>query len=829
MRVIDFLKQKSTRVIAFVSACVIFAVCAAVALTQFAKIQKSYENHHELYYRYNGTIAEEQELFSKLWLIGNMYLRNLNSKGEFTGSDELKKSTETALKELGLMDSNGKITIGENENFKYYVSWEDNSISSDNKSFDEIFNSDYYSTVQTNGKISHSNMHGYGYYSFYDNYHWYYTDYGMTYYDFPHTINGKMATAVYDYDTKDLDSYVDNLGVRIYYKKDGSTPIPNPYDEYLLDRSNNIYRYDEYVTEDYYNNYYDEYIEETTIPELEEFPNEHNISEVKIPSKVLKNNDYILYDKNSDEWIELPQDIRYTGNEIPLKICITPSAQLISICQQMETDNQLSEQMMARYFLNVIPFLVLIVVLIGYFWIADGYDVKKKKFVLSAFDKIWVEVILVCITLFVAASVFSLDVIDDLADNMSYYLDNYHTSIVAIGTFAWTTLLALIVICINSIIRRFKCKSFWKTTLCYKIWNKFIKKILSKIYRKIKSNVKFLKNMAFDKDMKDNKIFARRFLIKLGLFLLVTLFIMSLNAEPSVAWVIISVVYIYFSLKDIKAVTELSKHINDIYGGDYSAKEVNMVSPTYTMTEKLNNISDGIQTAVDKRLQSERMKIELVTNVSHDLKTPLTSIISYINLLSMEELSPVATDYVKILEQKSERLREIVADVFDIAKATSRTDINFEMIDAVILVEQVMGDMSDRIENSGREIRKTISAETAPVYADGKKLYRVLQNIIDNALKYSLENTRIYLTLKKENGNAVITLKNISSYEITFSPEEITERFTRGDESRTTEGSGLGLSIAKSFTEACGGSFEIIIDGDVFEADVTLPITIKEK
>ncbi|MBO5104343.1 MAG: GHKL domain-containing protein [Ruminococcus sp.] len=150
------------------------------------------------------------------------------------------------------------------------------------------------------------------------------------------------------------------------------------------------------------------------------------------------------------------------------------------------------------------------------------------------------------------------------------------------------------------------------------------------------------------------------------------------------------------------------------------------------------------------------------------------------------------------------------------------------MIDAVILVEQVLGDMSDRIEESGKEIRKTVSADTAPVYADGKKLYRVLQNIIDNALKYSLDNTRIYLTLKKENSNAVITVKNISSYEIKFTPEEITERFTRGDESRTTEGNGLGLSIAKSFTEACGGSFEIIIDGDVFEADVTLPITFKQ-
>ncbi|MDE6678538.1 MAG: HAMP domain-containing histidine kinase, partial [Ruminococcus sp.] len=319
-----------------------------------------------------------------------------------------------------------------------------------------------------------------------------------------------------------------------------------------------------------------------------------------------------------------------------------------------------------------------------------------------------------------------------------------------------------------------------------------------------------------------------RLLIKSGIFMIATIFACSIESIFGSA--IIFLIYVLLIFKDVKAITELSKQIDEIYSGDYTTKEVRMDYPTYTMTEKLNNISDGIQTAVDKRLQSERMKIELVTNVSHDLKTPLTSIISYINLLSMEEnLSPVARDYVKILENKSARLSEIVSDVFDIAKATSRTDINLEMIDAVILMEQVLGDMADRIEDSGKEIRKTVSAENAPVYADGKRLYRVLQNVIDNALKYSLDNTRIYLTLTRTIDTVTIKIKNISSYEIKCTPEELTERFTRGDESRTTEGNGLGLSIAKSFTEACGGKFAITIDGDVFEATVTLDIATKEK
>ncbi|MDE5771124.1 MAG: HAMP domain-containing histidine kinase [Ruminococcus sp.] len=835
MKVLDFLKQKSTRIIAFVSACIIFAVCAAGAISRYFSIQNLYAGYNE--FRDSERIEEIGELFSELWVVGNMYLRNLDENGKFVGSKELKDSTEKALKELGLMDEKGNITISEHEDLYYYVSWGKNSISTDNRSYDDIYDSEAYSTTQLNGHISHSMFFTYYYYN---DAHWYTTDYGMTYYDFPHTINDMMATAVFDYDTTDLDYYLDNYGVTIYYKKDGSTPVPTP--ETFSDNIDiEVYRYDgdynEYYSEIREEGYYDEYgryvqTVQPNVPNAEVFEiTSEKINIPEIPDNLLEydENSYILYDKENNEWVKVKNHSTQYGNEVPLKICITPSENLLVLYKQYINDISRADEIMTRFLLAALPFLALSAILILFFIVTSGYDVKKKKFVMNSTDKIWAEAVIATGALFAGAFVFSLDAFSSFINFMKRYSENYQLIVTSLYITAWTAALAFEVLFVNTIINRLKCRSLLKTTLCYKIWDRFIKKIFGRIYRKTKSNLKFLKDMAFDKDMKDNKIFVRRFLIKVGLFILVTLFMMSLNAEPSIVWVIIAVVYIYFSLKDINAITELSKHINDIYGGDYSAKEVHMSLPTYTMTEKLNNISDGIQTAVDKRLQSERMKIDLVTNVSHDLKTPLTSIISYINLLSMEELSPVARDYVKILEQKSERLREIVADVFDIAKATSRTDINFEMIDAVILVEQVLGDMSDRIEKSGREIRKTVSAETAPVYADGKKLYRVLQNIIDNALKYSLESTRIYLTLKKENGNAVITVKNISSYEIKFTPEEITERFTRGDESRTTEGSGLGLSIAKSFTEACGGRFEIIIDGDVFEADVTLPITIKEK
>ncbi len=810
------LKEKSTRIIAFVSACIIFAICAVSGLSDIFSNKKIYDKYNSFYMRSAGSHEEAEEIFSKLWVVGNMYLRNLDENGKFTGSDELKNSTEKALKELEIMDSKGNITITKSENFDYYVSWGENSISTDNKSYDEIYKSDVFSITMLNDTISHSSSMG-GYSNYYDG-SWYTTDYGMTYYDFPHTINNIMASAVYDYDTTELDYYIDNYGVKIYYKKDGSTPVPNPEE-----CSSN------FGMEVYYNEqepYYDRYGNIVEVPEDEE------IEKVTVPASLLKDNDnsYILYNNDENKWVKVKENTKNIGNEIPLKICVSPSEKILPIYQQLESDMKKAEKNITRSLLGLIPFIVIVVVLMGYFVVADGYDVKQKKFVMNSVDKIFAEIIIAVIFGLGIAFIGSFELIYEFYDVIEHSYSNPQAISAAAGSFLLTLIFALFTLTASSIIKRFKCRSFWKTTFTSRIWKIFVK-IMKRIYKKIKSISAIIKDTIFSKDMHNNNVFAKRFMIKHGLFIFAILLFASINSNFDIWSIIfiISVVYIFSNLKDIKAMTELSKQINDIYDGDYSEKEVHMDSPTYTMTEKLNNISDGIQTAVDKRIQSERMKIDLVTNVSHDLKTPLTSIISYINLLSMEELSPVARDYVKILEQKSERLHEIVADVFDIAKATSRTDINFEMIDAVILVEQVLADMTDRIDKSGREIRKTISAETAPIYADGKKLYRVLQNLIDNALKYSLENTRIYLTLKKENGNAVITLKNISSYEIKFTPEEITERFTRGDESRTTEGNGLGLSIAKSFTEACGGSFEIIIDGDVFEADITLPVTIKEK
>ena len=301
------------------------------------------------------------------------------------------------------------------------------------------------------------------------------------------------------------------------------------------------------------------------------------------------------------------------------------------------------------------------------------------------------------------------------------------------------------------------------------------------------------------------------------------------NAEEAYLCVVMSIIlYGMAIISDLKAVNILGKYIDEISNGSYTTRSVKQTSPAYYLTEKLNGISVNINTAVENQVRSERMKVDLVTNVSHDIKTPLTSIVSYVDLLSKDEsLSPESRSYVQILEQKTDRLKKIVSDLFDLAKATSKTDVDSEEIDAVILINQVLADMGDKIKRYGKTVKTEIYTDEAHFIADGKKMYRTLQNIIDNALKYSLEGTRIFLSVSEEDSDVIIKLKNTSSYEMNFSTDEITERFVRGDCSRTSEGSGLGLSIAKSFTEACGGTFKIQIDGDTFCVNISFPVAEK--
>ncbi|KGN00892.1 histidine kinase [Clostridium novyi A str. 4570] len=238
------------------------------------------------------------------------------------------------------------------------------------------------------------------------------------------------------------------------------------------------------------------------------------------------------------------------------------------------------------------------------------------------------------------------------------------------------------------------------------------------------------------------------------------------------------------------------------------------------LANNINNIKEGYNKAVAEEIKSQKFKSELITNVSHDLKTPLTSIINYIKLLQQEGISKEEIEgYIGVLDRKSERLKTLIEDLFEASKvSTGAVELNMERLDVVSLLKQSLGEFSERIENSSLNFR--INLPSKPIYCnlDGKKTWRLFENLIGNILKYSQENTRVYIDLQEKNDEVIITMKNISSYEMNFEADELFERFKRGDESRSTEGSGLGLAIANSIAELQGGSLDIEIDGDLFKS-----------
>jgi len=241
--------------------------------------------------------------------------------------------------------------------------------------------------------------------------------------------------------------------------------------------------------------------------------------------------------------------------------------------------------------------------------------------------------------------------------------------------------------------------------------------------------------------------------------------------------------------------------------------------------ENLNRIGDGLSRSVDSQLRSERMKTELITNVSHDLKTPLTSIVNYVDLLKKEHLEGTAAEYVEVLDRQSARLKKLTEDLVEASKAsTGSLNVAVERVKLGELIEQAQAEYAERLATSGLKTMTRIPEEPVEVWADGKYVWRILDNLLSNVCKYAMPDTRVYLDVRKEGERAVLSVKNISRECLNISADELMERFVRGDSSRATEGSGLGLSIAQSLAKLMGGDVNIVVDGDLFKAEVSLPL-----
>ena len=238
------------------------------------------------------------------------------------------------------------------------------------------------------------------------------------------------------------------------------------------------------------------------------------------------------------------------------------------------------------------------------------------------------------------------------------------------------------------------------------------------------------------------------------------------------------------------------------------------------------NVSDGINKAVEERMKSERMKTELITNVSHDIKTPLTSIINYVDLMEKHGTDdPEMQEYLEVLDRQSDRLKKLIEDLIEASKASSGAiEMNIEPVNVGVLLSQATGEFEEKLKQKELNNVVTVPEEELTIRADGRYLWRVIDNLMSNICKYAMPNTRVYVDLISKGDTAEISFKNISATELNITAEELTERFVRGDKSRNTEGSGLGLSIAKSLTEHMGGTMDIHIDGDLFKVTLSFPV-----
>lgn len=477
-------------------------------------------------------------------------------------------------------------------------------------------------------------------------------------------------------------------------------------------------------------------------------------------------------------------------------------------------------------FLSLISCWIILWIMCIYLAVVCGYNAsEKKKWGYSVLFGKWYSEMLIAFLIFMMVTTAFLLTNTEFNRFLKYFITEDPKYIKAISCISFGLSFILCAGSAMGIISKFKSKTFVKDSLCLRIF----RSLKSFIKRRIVNTKLFV---LFNKKTIGQKLYTVTWIFIAASILILLFFpIMGAAGDLVVLYLIFFFIYIIYAIwyiitlfKGFSDINTLCGQIKQLSDDEDITDEINEYSIIYEDSKRLMSISENVKENVEKQLQSERMKIELVTNVSHDLKTPLTSIISYIDLLKKEDLSDEARDYVNILDVKSQKLKNIVSDVFSLAKATSGIDVELEEIDGVILLKQVLGDNEDKISNSGKTLKTEILCDSALIKADGNKLYRVFQNVIDNALNYSMDGTRIFLRMECDAYSMTLSVKNTASYEMNFSPEEITERFIRGDKSRTDGGSGLGLSIAKSFTEACGGVFKVELDGDVFKAIIKMPL-----
>ena len=449
---------------------------------------------------------------------------------------------------------------------------------------------------------------------------------------------------------------------------------------------------------------------------------------------------------------------------------------------------------------------VLCLALVIFLLCAAGHKEGVEGIHLNWVDKIPLDLYLV-VAILLGAGLFALGI--DLSGASWWFM------IVLIALLgAALVLLAMSVLMTLS--TRFKSGAFWKNTVIY-----FCLRLLLRMLKAIKAGVSYCATHLH--------LYWQAGLIFVGVSLAELFFLAAFSRSAVVViWVIAKLieapllVLIVISLQKLKAGGEALAEGNLNASVDLK----HMYGVLRSHGENLNSIAQGMQKAVQQQLKSERFRTDLITNVSHDIKTPLTSIVNYVDLLKKEDVQPEkAKEYIAVLDRQSARLKKLTEDLVEASKASSGTlPVHLEAVDVNVLLSQVSGEYQSRFELCKLEPIVKLSSENPQILADGKLLWRVFDNLLSNICKYAMPGTRVYFTSEVQDGRVQISFKNISNYPLDITADELLERFVRGDSSRSTEGSGLGLSIAQSLTGLQKGTFDLVVDGDLFKANLSFPL-----
>ena len=458
-------------------------------------------------------------------------------------------------------------------------------------------------------------------------------------------------------------------------------------------------------------------------------------------------------------------------------------------------------------------------------------EININRFYLSCGSFIMFIILAILCLVSLSKNKSKINIIEDIVNKIKVWPIEAKVGIGILGWISWNT--TYIYYNANNYIRRLNLISVIWTSLALLIYYVLIRVIIINYNERtlFKNNIT-IKCWNYLSEIMTRSSLIKTFLIMSGLYVISGLLLFVVSGILSIfpigilIGIILTIIYIVIFIKELiyldkiiigsKAATEGKLNCNIEEKGRGHLRE---------LAHDINNIRDVLRKSIESEMKSENMKTELITNVSHDLKTPLTSIINYIDLLKRENIeSETAKDYINILDKKSQRLKVLIDDLFEASKATSGAmELNITKIDIVQLLKQSLGENDERFKNSNLSVKLDIPDTKIFINGDGQRLYRVFENLISNIVKYSLSNTRVYIQMYVDDENkVVIIMRNISAYELDFCANEITNRFKRGDSSRSTEGSGLGLAIAKSIVELHGGKFNIEVDGDLFKSIIRL-------